>query len=243
MHKACLLIHGLTGTPATLDVVKNSLLAAGFRVSAPCLAGHGGSVEDLELTSWRQWYETVRVAYQELRRDMEKVYCVGISLGALLTMKLALDEGWGVKALALLSTPMRLPLFNRMLLPIFKNTPIKNIIRKVSKDFRASVADEGGRELYKQYSLPCIPTKSVIELSELERHLTDNKGKIFNPMLLIHAKNDRVSPLYNVDLVRAMVSSEIVETEILSRSKHVISMDFEKDAVASRILSFFNKFV
>ncbi len=82
----CLVIHGLTGTPGTVAVLHDALLAAGFRVAAPCLAGHGIDVQDLAASNWDQWYATVRVAFEALRRDVDRVYCAGTSLGALLAM-------------------------------------------------------------------------------------------------------------------------------------------------------------
>ena len=44
---ACLLLHGLTGSPAELRPVGEALAQAGFRAVGPLLPGHGTSPEDL----------------------------------------------------------------------------------------------------------------------------------------------------------------------------------------------------
>src|SRR2546430_8469231 len=44
---ACLLLHGLTGSPAEMRPVGDALAAAAFRAVAPLLPGHGTTPEDL----------------------------------------------------------------------------------------------------------------------------------------------------------------------------------------------------
>lgn len=238
----CLVIHGLTGTPGTVAILHDALLAAGFRVSAPCLAGHGTDIEELSRSTWEDWYATVRVAFEALRRDVDRVYCAGISLGALLALKLALDEGWGVRALALMSTPLRFSLLNRMAVPAVRYSPLRWLLRAIPKDMESSVADPEGRARYEELSLPMIPTSSVFEISRAQRELRGKLGRVTSPVLLLHGAHDTVAPLENVGLVKDAVSSDIVETIILPRSRHVITMDYEKDRVAMETMDFFHRF-
>lgn len=238
----CLLVHGLTGTPATLATVQSALLAADFRVSNPCLAGHGMTVNELANSTWNDWYETVHIAYQNLRREVSKVYCVGISLGALLCLKLALDEGWGVRALGLIATPLQLSLPSRLAIPAVKWTPLKWAIKRIPKNLEKSVADPEGQRLYEEFSLPSIPVEAIFEITKLQHLLKSELHRITNPILMLHGKGDKVAPQINVGLVKKLVASDIVESVILPRSRHVISMDFDKEIVASSIVDFFKRF-
>jgi carboxylesterase len=238
----CLIIHGLTGTPATVASLKESLMRAGYRVAVPCLAGHGMRVEDLADSTWREWYETVRISFDSLRREVGRVYCAGISLGALLSLKLALDEGWGVRALALLATPLRLSFLEAMAVPLVRYTPLRWLIKSVPKDMEKSVADPDGRVVYAQQSLPAIPTRAVFEISDLQRDIESGLGKIANPILMLHGAGDKVAPKKNIDLVRHGVKSDIVEVAIFPRSRHVITLDYDKDEVARTTVEFFKRF-
>lgn len=238
----CLVIHGLTGTPATVAVLRDRLIAAGFCVSTPCLAGHGGSSEDLARSSWRDWYETVRIAFQSLRKEAERVYYAGISLGALLGLKLAIDEGWGVRAMALLATPMRLGRLSAISIPLVRYSPLRWIIKGVPKDFEKSVGDPDGRALYEEFSLPVLPARATFELCDLVRELEGQLVRISSPLILLHGELDRVAPPSNVEFVRSRVSSDIVESAIFPRSRHVITMDSEKEEVASKVVDFFKRF-
>lgn len=238
----CLVIHGLTGTPATVSSLTDGLLKAGYRVSVPCLAGHGSTVEELASTTWRQWYETVRISFDALRREVGRVYCAGISLGALLAMKLALDEGWGIRAMALLATPMRLGFPESMAVPLVRYSPLRWLIKSVPKNWERSVADPEGRNIYKQMSLPAIPTNSVFEISDLQRDISAKLSEITNPILMLHGSGDEVAPQKNIDIVRRGVKSDIVEVVVFPGSRHVITLDCEKEDVARATVDFFGRF-
>lgn len=238
----CLVIHGLTGTPATVATIREALLSAGFRVAAPCLAGHGVGVDDLSRASWQDWYETVRIAFMALRREVDRVFYAGISLGALLGLKLALDEGWGVRALALMSVPLRLNFIERIAVPVVRHTPIRWIVRSVPKNLKKSVADPVERLRYEQLSLPDIPVKAVFEITDLQRILILELPRLSNPMLILHGLGDRVAPFSNVKLLKEAVASDIVETKILPASRHVLSMDSDREEVAKSVVEFFKRF-
>lgn len=240
--RGCLVVHGLTGTPLTVTSMREALLAKGFHVSSPCLAGHSGTVDDLARSTWRDWYETVRIAYTELRKSVEKVYYVGMSLGALLGLKLAIDEGWGIRAMALMGTPLVLTRLERFAVPLVRYTPLKFALHSIAKDYKKSVGDPEGRVIYKAASLPRIPVESVYELVNLQKDLRKNLKFVTNPILLVHAREDKVAPPANVDIVKRNVASDVVETMYLENSEHVITMDREKDLAAQKVVEFFEKF-
>jgi len=242
MTKGCLVVHGLTGTPATVSVLCEALLAAGYRVAAPCLAGHGGSLEELSKTTWHEWYNTVRIAFGALRREVDRIYYAGTSLGALLGLKLAQEEGWGVRALALLSTPLKLALLNRMAAPAVRYSPLRYVIKMIPKSPDKSVANEEGRRRYEELSLPMIPAQSVYQIMDLQKDLRANLHRVSSPVLLAHGGKDLVAPTSNVRLVKKLVASDIVETALFRRSRHVLTMDWEKEEVARTVVDFFKKF-
>ena len=150
MSFGCLVIHGLTGTPATVESIATPLRKRGFRIASPCLAGHGESIEDLAASTWRQWYETVHCAYTDLKKEVDVVFFAGISLGALLGLKLAIDKGWGVRGLALIGTPLKLQFLNRLAVPLVRYTPLRWAIKSVPKDYEHSILDPASRERYKE---------------------------------------------------------------------------------------------
>lgn len=242
MRNACLIIHGLTGTPATVSFLRQSFIDAGFIISAPCLAGHGSTPDELARTSWQDWYETIRISYAALRKEADNVFCTGISLGALLSLKLAIDEGWGVRAIALMATPLKLPFWQRVAAHTVKYSPLRFFIRNVPKDYEKSVADENGRLLYEQMSFNKIPVNAVFEIQKLQREVLKNLERLTNPTLLLHGKHDKVVKPSNIDMVVGKAASDIIEVKIFDDSRHVLTMDREKHDVARTIIEFFQKF-
>ena len=241
LKKGCLVVHGLTGTPATVSVVSQKLLDSGFRVSSPCLAGHGDSVKTLSKSTWEEWYETVRFAYRQMRKDVDRLYYVGASLGALLGLKLAIDEGWNVKGLALVGTPLKLSGINRFFSAAVKNTLLKYVVKSVKCNLNESIASPEGRSEYAQYSLPRFPASAVFEIQKLQKIVLGDLSKVVNPLMMLHSKVDKIAPYENVSMLKNCVSSDVVEEWIAKKSRHVITMDYDKADAAAVIANFFSR--
>ena len=99
-----LLIHGLTGTPTEMRFVAKGLNRNGFTVHGMQLAGHCGDEEDLLKTGWRDWYRSVCEAADRLRGEVDHMFVAGLSMGALLALKLAADRPDQVDGLGLYGT-------------------------------------------------------------------------------------------------------------------------------------------
>lgn len=239
--RGVILIHGLTGTPANMAPLAEGLGRAGFRVITPLLAGHGTKVEDLLKTRLHEWVASVNGAYDELSKDCDEIYCVGQSLGSLLTLNLALDTSRSLKKIACLGTPLRLsPLLEMLLLPISHVPPIRQLIKYSKKDWRYSVADEIGREMYKNSSYDRIPIPSVWELQKLQRDILKRLGELRVPSLLIHSKMDKVAPPFNVGLFCKKAAKVTPKVVWLNRSEHVILLDHERESVVQEVVNFFS---
>ena len=99
-----LLIHGLTGTPAEMRFVGKGLHRQGYSVLGMQLAGHCGSEDDLLATGWRDWYRSVTEAADRLAGKVDRLFVGGLSMGAILALKLAADRPEQVSGLALYGT-------------------------------------------------------------------------------------------------------------------------------------------
>src|SRR5712671_2202959 len=85
---ACLLLHGLTGSPAEVRPAGEALARAGFRAIGPLLPGHGTSPGDLETVTRSDMLDAAQQALLSLR-GARRVYLCGLSMGALLAVRLA----------------------------------------------------------------------------------------------------------------------------------------------------------
>jgi len=242
MKKGVIVIHGLTGTPAVMAPVTEALSVAGFKVVTPLLPGHGTSKQDLSSVKWKDWAGKIVSTYNEFKKNLDEVFCVGLSLGSLLALHLAMTQSNSVKRVICIGLPLRLsPLLEKFLLPVSHIPPIRQIIRYSKKDWKESVYDEKGREMYKNSSYSEIPVRSVWELQKLQKTVIKRLPSLSVPALLMHSRNDKVAPPSNVDYFLRLAPRTKAEVVWFDNSGHVLTLDHEKKPLTEKIVSFLSK--
>ncbi|MFH1356947.1 MAG: alpha/beta fold hydrolase [bacterium] len=236
---AVLLIHGFTGTPDCLRYVANYLHSLSFTVSAPLLPGHGSTREKLAKTDWKEWYQTVKQAYSDLKKDYARIYVVGLSLGGLLSLKLAQDYPDNIHAMACLATPTKLNKWAEKLLPIITNTPLKYMYR-YQKKLEPDVKDPHARINF--YDIDHMPISCIQSIIKLQKLVRTDMSKITCPTLLMHSRYDSTAPFESMNDIAKNISATHTETVALENSFHLISIDYEKDLVCEKIGDFFVRF-
>src|SRR5438874_12165850 len=94
---ACLLLHGLTGSPAEMRPVGEALAGAGFRAVGPVLPGHGTTPVDLYGVTRGDVIRAAESALLSLR-GARRIFLCGLSMGSLLVIHLA-ALSWADKVL------------------------------------------------------------------------------------------------------------------------------------------------
>src|SRR5438477_5580237 len=87
--RGVLCLHGFTGTPFEVRPLAEALAARGFTVSAPALAGHCGTLDELACTGWPDWLASAEQALDRLLAEVggRPVAVAGFSLGGLLALR------------------------------------------------------------------------------------------------------------------------------------------------------------
>ncbi|OQB27008.1 MAG: Thermostable monoacylglycerol lipase [Chloroflexi bacterium ADurb.Bin180] len=225
-----LLIHGLTGSPPEMRPLGDYLAAHGVSVSAPLLPGHGTCPEDLEHTSWEDWYQHVEASYEERAAGHESVFVVGFSLGALLAVHLAARHR--VAGVAALSPGLQVRDWK---VPFVRY--LKAVIRFVPKDLdpnHSDLADKSAFALFWQY--PCWPTESVHQLVRLQQVVRGELRQIMAPAFVAYSTGDTsIHPQSGPTLFRELASADKVEL-VLHKSGHGILVDAEKATLFDALL-------
>ena len=87
---AILLLHSFTGTNRDVKHLAAELNDQGFSCYAPNYPGHGLLLKDFMTYNVDDWWEEVEKAYQFLVNEgYESISATGVSLGGLMTLKLA----------------------------------------------------------------------------------------------------------------------------------------------------------
>ena len=250
-----LLIHGLTGTPTEMRLVAKGLNRNGFSVYAMQLAGHCGDEADLLKTGWHDWYRSVLEAAQQMRKDVDHLFVAGLSMGALLALKLAADHPDQVDGLGLYGTTFfydgwTIPWYGKLsfLLPLVVSLGLGHT-RKFHECFPYGIKDERIRQRIAgsmlsgdsaAAGLAGNPWPSLAEFYRLSFRVRQQLRSVHTPCLVIHASNDDVASLKNVRTVVRGVRGP-VETVLLDNSYHMITVDQQRDVLIDRSTRFFNE--
>ena len=223
-----LVLHGITGTPASVRGLAAALAGAGLSVEAPLLPGHGTTVEDLAAVGWPQWAAAVDGAYLDLAGRCERVLVAGLSMGGTLACWLAARHA-AVAGLVCVNPMVEPPAASFLdLLDDFLANGATMI-----PPIGADIAQPGGREpAYAQ--LPVASLRSLVAaLGDLERQLP----AIACPLLLFTSAVDHVVPPASSDLLAARVGGP-VERVALTRSYHVATLDYDAGLIEQRTVAF-----
>ncbi|MBI0027998.1 alpha/beta fold hydrolase [Gilliamella sp. B14448G11] len=251
-----LLIHGLTGTPNEMRILANGLHKAGFTVYAIQLAGHCGTEADLCKTSWQDWYQSVQEGANYLAQHVDNVFVAGLSMGALLALKLAADrpdqiKGVGVLAPTFYYDGWSMPFWAKkffFLLVYFKKLGIFQKVSFIEKPpyglkderIRAVVSESMLNGDAASAGLAGNPFPALAEMQLLAKNVRAQLSKVVSPCLIMHSGNDDIANIEtNAKLVEKHVSGS-KKLVILNESYHLITIDSQRREVIKECITFFN---
>lgn len=226
-----LVLHGFTGSPASMRSLAGALATTGLSVELPRLPGHGTSVADMKTTGWSDWTSAALGAYDELASRSERVAVVGLSMGG------------GLCAYVAQSRP-------EVAGCVFINPMVKTVsdeLREGLDQLLAAGLDEfegiGSdikREGQVEASYDLTPLACAKSLFEGITEVHANLGTITAPSLLLQSREDHVVTADNSEDLMAMVSGPI-ERVWLENSYHVATMDNDQELVETSTVSFIHK--
>jgi len=161
----------------------------------------------------------------------------GVSLGALLALAVAAAGNPPVRALVLLSTPLRFADERTAALRFIAWVPgAISPGRLVRKRRGRDIVDEAARARSVAYE--AMPLTAVVELLRIRARVKRTLARVTQPILALHGRRDRTAPVANVDVLRRLFARRPLEVQIFEQSGHVLTEDGERDAVAARVVAF-----
>jgi carboxylesterase len=237
--RACLLIHGLTGSPSEMAYLAEELNTAGYTVKAPLLPGHGTDIKDLNNTTWHKWVGAVSEELVKMSARHETVCVAGQSMGGIMTLVLASLHSDLIRACAIFSTPLGLkPFAAKYILPLLGGTPLARMIGDLPSAPGEDVREPQGAPHF-SYGRNSIPaTYSLLELISIIKR----KGflsTIKTPILIMQSSQDLFIHPDSARMIYNSVGSQKKEIIMLHDSYHAITADRERGKVSDSMLKFF----
>lgn len=226
--RGVLLCHGFTGSPAALRPWAEYLAGQGYTVRVPRLPGHGTTWQEMNTTTWQQWYGEVDRALTELRETCEWTAVCGLSMGGGLALRLAENRPDEVGALVLVNPAIGLKRLDLKLLPVLRRlTPsfpgISNDIAKPGQD---------------ELAYERVPLHAMAQQLLMWRDIQHYLALVHAPLLYFRSKTDHVVDDLSQSLILPGVSSEIREFVELERSYHVATLDHDAELIFTRSAEF-----
>ncbi len=223
-----LVLHGFTGNPSTLRGVAERLADAGLTVELPLLPGHGTEVADLVALRWADWSAAAEEAYATLAARCTRVAVVGLSMGGTLTSWLA-ERHPEICGIVLVNPLVEPP-----------DDGFRDAVRQLL-DSGAAIAPGIGSDIARpgvvEITYDGTPLAAVLSLFEGAEEVALSLPEIRCPVLLFSSRQDHVVPSTNGDLVEASVGGPC-ERVWLERSFHVATLDYDRDEIEERTVSF-----
>ncbi len=228
-----LLVHGFSSTAQEMQGLADYLhQKKGYTTLNVLLAGHGTSPGDLAQTDMIDWYNSVREGYFFLKESCKEIILVGHSMGATLSLLLAVDKP--VDAIVTLCAPVKVEYFMQDYLFLVADL-LKYFPRKKQE---VEIMEKNNLINYRVSSLKGV--EHLLDLMEVAR---EEITKVTAPIFTITAGLDERVPLYNAEKIREMVQSTIKEDYFAPNSPHTILFGPEKDIVSEKIILFIEKIV
>ena len=259
-NNLCFLIHGLTGTPKEMTYLSWRLHKVGYSVAVPLMEAHNMSLSVLKRKRWQEFYASIKEKFLEYQMQYEKIFVAGLSFGALLGILLAYEFPQKIKAVTCLSPTFFYDGWGtpkiKILLPLVYATPLKYYIyfkeeypygikndrlrRRIQNYYtRAKLGDYSKVHLY---GYPIIPISCMYQNHLLAKYTMRILGKVNVPVQILQAKNDEVTSPKNSYYIYNRIASKDKEIYLFENSYHIITADQEREKVADKVISFFEKY-
>lgn len=223
-----LLLHGFTGSPASMTPWGKALAEQGWNVRVPRLPGHGTRWQDMNITTWEDWYAEAERSLAELRERCAIVFVMGLSMGGSLTLRLAEQHGDAIRGIVLVNPAVHSERPDRFALPIIRH--FVPSFPGVSNDIAKPGMDEVAYDR--------MPLKAAYSLTQLWARVKTDIARVSQPLLLFRSAQDHVVEPSNGAWILEHVSSTDAKEIVLPRSYHVATLDFDAQTIVDESIAF-----
>lgn len=226
-----LLCHGFTGTPQSLRGWGEQLAAAGYSVELPLLPGHGTTWQDMNRSTWHEWYGTVDAALTRLQQTCSTVFVAGLSMGGCLALRLAEEHGPAISGLVLVNPAVKVEDPRLRLLPVLRR--VLGSLPGIASDIKKP----GSVEL----AYDRTPLNALASMLAMYADVVPRLPSVTQPVLLMRSANDHVVPVSSSRLILSGITSADSTEIVLEDSYHVATLDNDADRIVKESLAFIGR--
>ena len=216
-----LLVHGFSGSPASMKPWGHYLAEQGYAVEVPLLPGHGTRWQDLNQVSWTDWYDEASAALDRLTATCDAVVVAALSMGGSVALRLAEERPDDVAGLVLVNPFVSSTRKELVALPLLKR--VVPALKGVVNDIMKPGQDEVGYDR--------LPLRGLAAVVEMWKVVVPDLPKVTQPLLYFRSTVDHVIDPSSGPTVLKAVSSRDLEERLLDDCYHVATLDHGADRI------------
>ncbi|MGE9808031.1 MULTISPECIES: alpha/beta hydrolase [unclassified Janibacter] len=226
-----LVVHGFSGSPKSMRPWAEHLAAQGYTVRLPRLPGHGTTWQEMNRTTWHDWYGEVEREFLALRATCRKVVVVGLSMGGALATRLAQQHHDDVAGLVLVNPAIKVEDVRLKALPLLKR--LVPSLPGIGNDIKKPGQDEGAYDR--------VPLRALHSQTQLWDTVIRDLPAVSQPVLLLRSAVDNVVPASSSALLLSRISSTDVTEIVLEDSYHVATIDNDAPVIFDESAAFIDR--
>ncbi len=230
---AVLVLHGFTSSTDTVDGLLPYLEEAGIPYERPILRGHGTRYQDMRGVTAQHWYVDADRALLKLWNQGYHVVVVGLSMGGLVALELAMRHPDVVAGVVSIAAALK-----------FKD-PLSSLTGLLAKLVRYWPSPESFNdpELAKNCTnYPMFATDAFASLYDYSKEIAERLPEVHVPIRILQSKKDQVVAPESANIIYEKVSSPLRQILWFERSGHEMMQDMEAEAVFDEVMHFVNEF-
>lgn len=222
-----LVSHGFTGSPSSVGDWARSLAEHGFAVEVPRLPGHGTTWQEMNTTTYTQWYAEIVRVFTKLRAESDVVVVAGLSMGGSLVLKLAAEFPDKVDGVVLVNPAIAAKRWDVKFLPVLKH--VIGALKGIGSDIKKPGVIED--------SYPHTPLKAAHSMFSAWPAIVEALPAITSPVLYFRSTVDRVVDETSEPLIRTRVTGPVTMRR-LTNSYHVATVDNDAQQIFDETADF-----
>jgi carboxylesterase len=229
---AVLLLHGFTSSKEAVDGLIPHLERAGIRYERPMLRGHGTRYQDLRGVTARDWFVDAERALIKLGNKGHKSVVVGLSMGGLVGLELAIRHPYLVDGVVTVAAALRFANWAASLSPGLALATRYWPSPRSFNDPALAITST---------NYPKFATDAFASLYRYSRYIEGHLPEVHVPIRILQSKQDSIVAPESAAIIYEQVSSRIREIRWFERSGHEMMQDMEREAVFAEIISFIHR--
>lgn len=220
-----LLLHGYTGSPYDLRPLGDFLHHRGCHVVALLLKGHGTKPYDLNYVHAEDWLKQATTALRGFDHK-RPIIVAGLSMGALLAILLT-DKLSFIDGLVLISPALKLTRSAEITIASVKLglIDLKSSIKKLSGG--SDILDPVARKKCPSYKE--MPIFGLMEFEKLRVLAKEKLSDIPCPIFMAFGKQDGAINVSESHRMILETSHQPIFSKVYENSKHVITLDYDRE--------------